>query len=124
REAGRLWGQVDRGRILDSWKLLAPTLLRTIMGAQADAGRTAGPYINEALRVQNTDLPTLGEINPAGLVGWASDGRDLGTLLLSPAFTAIDALSRGATLTQAMGLGSAHAQMITSTQVADAYRAA
>lgn len=124
QQAGDLWGQVDQGRILDSWKLLSPVLLRTIMGAQADAGRSAGPYVDEALRAQDADNPVLGEINPAGLVGWASDGRDLSTLLLSPAFTAIDTLNRGATLAEAMGMGKVHARMIASTQVADAYRAA
>lgn len=122
--AKSLWRQVDRSRILDSWKLLAPRLLRTIMAEQATAGATAGGYVDEAIRMQGGNNPYLGEINPAGLVGWASDGRPLDTLLLSPAFSTIEALNRGATLEQAMSFGQAHTQIIASTQVADAYRAA
>lgn len=124
REARRLWRQVDHSRIVDSWSMLVPGLLVMVMTAQADAGSAAGPYVDEALRVQNVDAPELGEINPFGLVGWASDGRQLETLLMSPAFTAIQALQRGATLTRSLAMGQAHAEMIAATQVADAYRVA
>lgn len=124
REARRLWRQVDRSRILDSWRLLAPALITAIMTAQAEAAAAAAVYVDQALRAQNVDAPELGEINPFGLVGWASDGRPLGTLLLSPAFTAIQALNQGATLTQSLSMGQAHTQMIAATQVADAYRVA
>lgn len=122
--AASLWSQVDRSRILDSWKALVPALLRPIMVAQADAGAAAGPYVDEAIRVQGGDNPELGQINPFGLVGWASDGRPLDSLVLSPAFTAIDALRKGSTVDQAMSLGQMHSQLIAATQVADAYRAA
>jgi hypothetical protein len=124
RQARTLWGQVDRGRIMDSWKLLVPSLLQTIMTAQAQATAVAAPYVDEALRVQGGDNPTLGELLPLGLAGWASDGRPLDTLLLSPAFTSIEALNRGATVGKALSFGQAHARMIAATQVADAFRAA
>lgn len=124
REARRLWGQVDPSRILGSWRLLAPALVAAIMAQQAEAGTAAALYVDQALRAQNVDAPELGEVNPFGLVGWASDGRPLDTLLLSPAFTAIQALQQGATLTRSLSLGQAHTQMIASTQVADAYRVA
>jgi hypothetical protein len=124
RQARTLWGRVDRGRIIDSWKLLVPTLLQSIMAAQAQATAEATPYVDEALRVQGGEHPTLGEVLPLGLVGWASDGRRLDTLLLSPAFTAIEALNRGATVSRSMAFAQAHARMIVSTQVVDAYRVA
>lgn len=124
RSARALWRQVDRSRIFDSWRVLSPTLLGTVMTAQADAGAQATPYVHEALRAQGADLPPFGEVNPWGLVGVASDGRPLDTLLLLPAFTSIEALRRGATLAQALGMGQAHVEMIASTQVADAYRVA
>lgn len=124
REAASLWRRVDRSRILDSWRTLAPTLVASIMASQLAAGNLAGPYVEEALRVQGGGAPEQARINPAGLVGVASDGRPLETLLLSPAFTVIEALGRGATLQQSMLMGQSHARMIASTQVSDAYRVA
>lgn len=124
REARTLWGQVERSRILDSWKSLVPLLFRSIVTAQAQAAGLATPYVDEAIRIQGGDNPTDGQILPLALAGWASDGRPLDTLLLSPAFTAIEALNRGATVTKAMAFGQAHTRMIAATQVADAYRVA
>lgn len=122
--AASLWSQVDRSRILESWRGFIPALLRPLRVAQAEAGAAAGPYVDEAIRVQGGNNPELGQINPLGLVGWASDGRPLDSLLLSPAFTAIDALRKGSTVDQAMSLGQVHLQLIAATQVADAYRVA
>lgn len=124
RTAKGLWSRVDQSRILDSWKALVPALLTALLTAQAQAASESTPYVDEAIRVQGGENPTLGEILPLGLVGWASDGRPLDTLLLSPAFSAIDALNRGATMPKALAFGQVHARMIASTQVADAYRAA
>lgn len=122
RSARALWGRVDRGRILDSWKLLVPGLLQLIMTAQVEAAVASTPYVDEAVRVQGGGEPAIGEILPFALPGWASDGRPLESLLLSPAFTAIDALNKGATVSRALTFGLAHTQMIAATQVSDAYR--
>jgi hypothetical protein len=122
RSARALWGRVDRGRILDSWKLLVPSLLQLIMTAQVEAAVASTPYVDEAVRVQGGGEPAIGEILPFALPGWASDGRPLDSLLLSPAFTAIDALNRGATVPRALSFGLAHSQMIAATQVSDAFR--
>lgn len=124
RTARTLWDQVDRGSILDSWKILSATLLRTLVTAQVQAAAESTPYVDEALQVQGGGDEPLGQILPFALAGWASDGRSLDTLLLSPAFTAIEALRRGTTVPQAMNLGQVHARMIAKTQVADAYRGA
>lgn len=124
RTARSLWRRVDRSGILQSWRTLSGTLLTTLMAAQADAGAQSTTYVADAIRSQGGGLPPHGEVNPWSLVGTASDGRPLDTLLLSPALTAIEALNRGATLKQALGLGRVHLDMITATQVTDAYRAA
>jgi len=124
REARTLWGQVDRSRILDSWRALVPLLFRSIVTAQAQAAGRATPFVDEAIRVQGGDNPTDGQILPLALAGWSSDGRPLDTLLLSPAFTTIEALKRGTTLPRAMSLGQLHTRMIAATQVGDAYRVA
>jgi hypothetical protein len=124
RTARSLWSQVDSGRILDSWKLLVPAFVQTLVAMQAQAAVAATPYVDEALRVQGGGNDAVGEILPFGLAGWASDGRPLDTLLLSPAFTAIEALKRGATVPRAMAFGGSHAQMIAGTQVGDAFRVA
>lgn len=122
RSARDLWSRVDRGRILDSWKLLVPSLLQLIMTSQVEAAVASTPYVDEAVRVQGGGEPAIGEILPFALPGWASDGRPLDSLLLSPAFTAIDALNKGATVSRALSFGLAHSQMIAATQVSDAYR--
>jgi hypothetical protein len=124
RTARTLWGQVDQGRILDSWKLLAPALMQVVMAAQTQAVAASTPYVDKALQVQGGGEDPEGQIQPLALAGWASDGRPLQTLLWSPAFTAVEALNRGATLSRAMSFGLAHSRMIASTQVGDAYRSA
>jgi hypothetical protein len=124
RTAGALWGRVDQGRILDSWKLIVPALLQTLLVAQTQAAAQATPYVDDAVEVQGGGNDPEGQILPFALTGWASDGRPLNTLLLSPAFTSIEALRRGASTPRAMALGRVHANMIASTQVSDAYRVA
>lgn len=122
RSARALWGRVDRGRILDSWKVLVPSLLQLIMTSQVEAAVASTPYVDEAVRVQGGGEPVIGEILPFALPGWASDGRPLESLLLSPAFTTIDALNKGATVSRALSFGLVHTQMIAATQVSDAFR--
>lgn len=119
-----MWDEVDPNHIVASWQYLVPMLTGVIMEAQQHAGTLAGPYIDEALRLQNSQNPKLGDINPDGLVGTASDGRQLNTLLDIPAYEAVKNIGDGMDLEQALTSGAAQAEMITRTQVGDAYRQA
>lgn len=123
REAARLWRQVDQADIARSWTLLLPRLLILLTAAQRDAAGQAGEYVAAALAEQGV-TPRPVRINPDAFGGLASDGRELGTLLLQPIVTSKVALAAGAGPGRALTAGRAALQMIVGTQVADAGRAA
>lgn len=123
-EAKRLWRLVDPGNIRSSWTVQIPRLLTVIAGAQLVAGRTADEYIASALEQQEVDYGQSGAINPEGLVGVASDGRPMDTLLVQPTFTTLNAISEGAAAEAALSQGLAALLTIVATQVEDAFRVA
>ncbi|PRY56448.1 hypothetical protein [Glycomyces artemisiae] len=121
-EARRLWRRVDLTRVAASWLDLLPRLLVVIAAAQLDAARTAEAYTAAALGQQDITKPTEGELDPWALVGTASDGRPLESLLMQPALTTLSALAAGTVRSRALGLGWTALDMICRTQVADAFR--
>lgn len=122
--AHRLWLQVDRSRIVASWRLLIPQLLVVLTGAQQAAARDADGYLDAVLDAQGVDATALGRVDATALAGVASDGRPLDSLLTSPAFGVLSAIGKGATQARALAGGLASLDMIVRTQVADAGRAA
>jgi len=124
RAARQTWRQVDRGDIAGSWLTLLPRLLAAVMGAQLAAAQTADDYLAAVLAEQDIDPAAEGALVPSALVGVASDGRELDTLLYQPAIAAKAALAEGATVPRAMAAGQATLDMIVRTQVADAGRVA
>jgi len=88
------------------------------------AGQTADEYIATALDQQGIEHDPVGQIDPAGLVGVASDGRPLDTLLLQPTSTTLTALSEGAALEAALTQGLTALLAIVATQIEDAFRVA
>lgn len=123
-EARRLWRQVQAGNIRSSWAVQVPRLATVIAGGQLLAGQTADEYIATVLEQQEVDLGRDGVINPAGLVGVASDGRPLDTLLMQPTVTTLTAVSDGAAAEAALSQGLAALLTIVATQVEDAFRVA
>lgn len=123
-EARRLWRGINTSQINTSWQAALPRLITVISGAQLLAGETADDYIAAALSAQDIVKPPEAQIDPAGLVGVASDGRPLASLLIQPALTAMAAVSAGSTVSRAMQTGYAALEMVTRTQVSDAFRAA
>jgi len=123
-EAKRLWRQLETGNIRSSWAAQIPRLTTVVVGAQLLAGQTADQYIATVLEQQDVDNDQQGQIEPAGLVGVASDGRPLDTLLYQPAVTAVTAISEGAALESALAQGLAALLTIVATQVEDAFRVA
>lgn len=122
--AARLWGRVDRGRIADSWAALVPALLALLVGAQRAAAGQADEYVAAALAEQGLSQEAVGRVNVDALVGIASDGRPLDTLLYQPAITALTGIAAGHVVPRAMAAGQVALQMIVATQVADAGRVA
>jgi hypothetical protein len=95
-----------------------------IAGGQLLAGQTADEYVATVLEQQEVDLGRDGVINPSGLVGVASDGRPLDTLLMQPTVTTLTSISDGAAAEAALSQGLAALLTIVATQVEDAFRVA
>jgi hypothetical protein len=123
-EAKRLWRRVETGNIRSSWAGQVPRLLVVVSGAQLLAGQTADEYIAAALERQDIEHEPSGSINPGGLMGVASDGRPLDTLLMQPTVTTLTAISEGAAAEAALSHGLAALLTIVATQVEDAFRVA
>lgn len=122
--ARRLWRDVDPGAVNTSWQRLLPQMATVIIGTQVVASQNADDYTQAALDAQGLDRPADGRVDPQGLAGVASDGRPLASLLSQPVVVTLAALAAGATQTRAMAEGYTELEMITRTQVADAFRAA
>lgn len=123
-EAGRLWSQVDPGRIAVSWRSLLPRLLTVLTGAQLAVAARADGYLDEVLDAQDATPRAVGRVSATALAGVASDGRDLADLLYQPAVRTLVGIQRGATVDQALAGGGAGLDMLVRTQVADAGRVA
>lgn len=123
-EARSAWAAVDPARISETWNAQLARLVLLLTAGQRAAAASADQYVAEVLARQGINPATEGRINPSALAGIASDGRNLDSLLAQPGIVAKVALSSGATLDAAMATGSALAQLIGYTQVADAGRVA
>src|SRR5690606_6012619 len=77
-------------RLLDQHALDVTTpryldrMLPILLASQQAAATSASSYVDEALREQGLDLAPVGELLPMSLVGSASDGRPLESLLVAP----------------------------------------
>jgi hypothetical protein len=104
--------------------MLMSRLLVWLIGGQRTAVQSADRYVTEVLDVQGINPAAAGRLNVDSLIGVASDGRRLESLLAQPGITAKVALSQGATIERAMAGGGALAELIAHTQIADAGRVA
>src|SRR5690606_9852828 len=116
--------QVDPGQIRQSWQTLVGRLVVVVTGAQLAAAQQADSYVERVLAEQGIDPRPDGALVPSALVGVASDGRALDTLLYQPAISAVTALGRGRSVRDALAVGQATLDMAVRTQVADAGRVA
>src|SRR5690606_20100150 len=117
-------------RLLDPHGLDATTprylarMLPILLVSQQAAATSASSYVDEALREQGLDLEPVGVLLPMSLVGIASDGRPLESLLLAPVRRGKRLSAAGVPVSQAMRAGRASLERIVATQVADAGRVA
>lgn len=118
-----MWRRVDRRSIGASWVGMVPLAAGLIAEAQEAAVHDAGAYMAAAMAVQGID-PDGPAVAGDGLVGVASDGRPLETLLAAPIFPALHGIKRGESPDRAMGAGLGNLLLIAQTQVADAQRVA
>jgi hypothetical protein len=122
-EAARIWRRM--GDDFDgSWRRHGPAILGVLVEAQTQVADHALRYVPRVLA--ETDIPDepAGTLNPARLVGIASDGRPLDSLAFGAVTTAKAAIADGATTRQALGQGGEWLDLMAKLQVADTARQA
>ena len=117
------WRRLDPDNLDRSWLSLAPRLFVLVSTAQRTGADRAVRYVPTVLDEQGIDSDPLGEIRTGPLVGVASDGRPLDSLLYQPIIHTKQLIGEGATATAALKSGLASLQAIVQTQVVDAARA-
>jgi hypothetical protein len=99
---------------------MVPLVAGLIADGQYEAARAADPFLAQVLG----DIDSEGSIIPDAFVGIAADGRPLPNLLMYPAWTAMNALTRGMSLVYALASGQAFLDLLVRTQIADIGRQA
>lgn len=105
-----------------SWREVRPRVITLLAAAQLGAARAGAVYVPEVLDELGIDSDAAGEVNPRALVGVASDGRPLDTLVDGAVYTAKRAVAAGAESTEALDAGRRWLDGVVWTQVADAAR--
>jgi len=119
----RLWGRLEPTNLDGSWDSVRGSILGLVVGAQQSTADDTVGYLTRVLaELGLTDDPD-GEINPAGFAGYASDGRDLSTLMSQGVIAAKSATVRGLAPDAGKAVGGRVLQQIVATQFADASRA-
>lgn len=130
RAARNAWSDLEIADVRNSWaRLIGVRLLRQIEAAQLLVARTAGDYVDRAVaashRRHRSGRPARRvRAVPERLVGVASDGRPLPTLLYQPAVTTVRAIELGRPPREAAALGGTQLDMIVRTTIADTGRTA
>jgi len=120
----QMWQQVNVTDVLGSWSARLARMTTILRGAQLAAARSADAYTDAVLHAAGVEVPSAGKVIPESLVGVASDGRPLESLLMNPVFATKAALLKGVDVPRAMASGQASLTMLLRTQVADAGRVA
>ena len=123
--AGRSTWRLLAGDLDASWNTTTgPRLFALLASAQRAAARSSVAYVPEVLAEQGIDIEAEGDIDIRPLVGVASDGRPLETLLYEPVIHTKQLIGQGADQATAKAGGLLSLERIIETQIADASRAA
>lgn len=123
RAARMAWRQVDRNMPGPSWLTALGPVFAAVAGAQLAAAQGTDPWL-AALLGNDPDQADSDRLNPASLAGVTGDGTPLVTALQVPVWTALQLVTRGVPVLQAMARGQALLDLVVRTAVADAGRAA
>ncbi|OZC80561.1 hypothetical protein CH274_15435 [Rhodococcus sp. 06-418-5] len=124
---GNLWGTTPP-EDFDGWfEANADLLVGVLTAAQARAVSGGGDYVKSTLSEIGADRDPEASIDPSRLVGVASDGRPLDSLLYGAVITAKSAIAQAdevndAVVREAWGKGRTALEERVLTQVADAGR--
>ncbi len=124
KRARAVWGDLQRQEVVASWDEVARDALRVeVATAQRMAAIAASRFMGNALDAQGAEW--AGELaNPLAFEGFASDGRDLDSLLFQPVLSTMRRLKDYVQVDDALAMGAAELDAIVGTQVTDASRAA
>lgn len=108
-----------------SWQQVGPRLTGVVETGQMRAATNGADAVAPILAEQGSQAQTSSvAFNPRSLVGVASDGRELVSLLTIGAVRVVQAMEAGVVAAQALGVGWEFIQTAVSTQIADAARVA
>lgn len=117
------WVGVQAADVLGSWAAVGPRVTDLVTIGQYTAAAAAGDYVAAALQAQGVNVAPVA-VDPRAFAGVASDGRGLGSLLLSSPLTALEQIAAGAGLATSLESGLANLIMHAGTQISDAGRVA
>ncbi|MFJ9207503.1 hypothetical protein [Streptomyces sp. NPDC102264] len=121
----QLWRDVPADRILSAMTgETGRQILAAVTAGQLTAAQGAQVFIGASMAAQGAIAAPLGVLDSAALVGLASDGRPLVSLLQLPAITTARALAAGESAELAAARGLTQMAMMASTQIADTSRTA
>ncbi|WP_156722653.1 VG15 protein [Streptomyces apocyni] len=123
RAARRIWLQVDRDDLYESWLGLLTSVLTVVAGGQLAAAQAAEPWLEQLLG-GDPERPEGDRLDPAALVGVDGSGRPLAGVLMAPVWSALRLVTQGAPVAQGMARGQMLLDLVVRTAVADAGRAA
>lgn len=122
-EVGRLWRKM--GDDFDtSWRRLAPATLDVLVEAQTQVTKAALDYVPRVLAETDTPDRPHGRLVQNSLVGVASDGRSLESLVYGGVIQTKQAVAGGAPVGTALQQGGDWLDLMAKLQVADAARQA
>ncbi|MFB6423105.1 hypothetical protein ACFCXC_00525 [Streptomyces microflavus] len=120
-----IWGDVPADRILSAMQgETGRQILAAVTAGQLSAVQGAQLFVGASMAAQGAVAAPLGLLDPAALVGIASDGRPLASLLQLPAITTARALAAGESAELAAVRGLTQMAMMAGTQISDASRTA
>jgi len=99
-------------------------LVPAVTAIQRRVALEGSSYTATALAQQGGYVAPAGIVNPDALAGWASDGRDLDGLLMSPAFRTKALIEDGMGARQALAAGGAQLGLLLASTMADTGRTA
>ena len=105
------------------WAKAGPRILALVIAGQLASAREGLAYVPRSLEDTGEQADPVGGFDARAFAGYASDGRELDTLLYGAVTTAKGALS-GASTVDALAVGRRWLDMTTSTQLVDAGRSA
>lgn len=120
----RMWNRVDPARLIETWSAQVTNALEAFTAIQLLAAEEGAAYTSATLAAQGIRAAPEAEMVPSALVGWASDGRPLESLLQAPAGVALEQLDRGLPQERALEAGRVSVERIARTQIADTGRVA